>query len=127
MNSNPTNTSQNESTTPVIDDHSTTRQPPLERHVFQTIFLDHSPESRQFWTKGEIDSNEVILEKWWKQQSHRWQHYAGTVPWMGLINGKVSIAQVSIFQNVLTTLALQNHTQFAGAWTVLSKIILFVN
>ena len=29
------------------------------------------------------------MQKWWKQQSHRWQHYAGTVPWMGLINGKV--------------------------------------
>ncbi|KXN86077.1 hypothetical protein AN958_10553 [Leucoagaricus sp. SymC.cos] len=75
--------------------------PPLERHVFQTIFLDHAPSSRKFWTKDEIDPREVIMEKWWKQQSHRWQHYAGTVPWMGLINGRY-------------------HTQFAGAWTVLN-------
>jgi len=66
--------------------------PPPERHVFQTIFLDNTPESRKFWTKGEISQQEVIVEKWWKQQSHRWQHYAGTVPWMGLINGKVSLS-----------------------------------
>jgi len=66
--------------------------PPPDRHVFQTIFLDNTPESRKFWTKGEISQQEVIMEKWWKQQSHRWQHYAGTVPWMGLINGKVSLA-----------------------------------
>ncbi|KAG6879788.1 hypothetical protein C0992_011586 [Termitomyces sp. T32_za158] len=62
---------------------------PLEKHVFQTIFLDNSPESAYLWSKSEIDPKKIILEKWWKQQSHRWQHYAGTVPWMGLINGKV--------------------------------------
>ncbi|KAF9450049.1 FAD/NAD(P)-binding domain-containing protein [Macrolepiota fuliginosa MF-IS2] len=75
--------------------------PPLECHIFQTIFLDNAPESRRFWTKDDINPEEVIMEKWWKQQSHRWQHYAGTVPWMGLINGK-------------------RRTQFAGAWTVLN-------
>ncbi|KAG6873468.1 hypothetical protein C0995_015171 [Termitomyces sp. Mi166 len=62
---------------------------PLEKHVFQTIFLDNSPDSARLWSKDEIDPEKIILEKWWKQQSHRWQHYAGTVPWMGLINGKV--------------------------------------
>ncbi|EKM78905.1 hypothetical protein AGABI1DRAFT_129177 [Agaricus bisporus var. burnettii JB137-S8] len=87
--------------TSVVNDDSIPKRLPLERHVFQTIFLDHSLESRKFWTKGAINPDEVILEKWWKQQSHRWQHYAGTVPWMGLINGK-------------------NHTQFAGAWTVIN-------
>lgn len=67
----------------------------------------------------------MILEKWWKQQSHRWQHYAGTVPWMGLINGKVSISQVPLveYRKVLTMFAPQNHTQFAGAWTVISEFI----
>ncbi|KAF8625233.1 hypothetical protein AX17_006899 [Amanita inopinata Kibby_2008] len=74
---------------------------PLERHVFQTIFLNKEPESSKYWSKDEINPDEVIMQKWWKQQSHRWQHYAGTVPWMGLINGK-------------------NHTYFAGAWTVLN-------
>ncbi|KAF8648107.1 hypothetical protein AX16_006404 [Volvariella volvacea WC 439] len=64
--------------------------PPLEKHVFQTIFLDNSPESSKLWSKGEINPEKIIKEKWWKQQSHRWQHYAGTVPWMGLINGKVN-------------------------------------
>ncbi|KAK2459902.1 hypothetical protein APHAL10511_008102 [Amanita phalloides] len=74
---------------------------PLERHVFQTIFLNKEPESSQYWSKDEIDGKKIIMQKWWKQQSHRWQHYAGTVPWMGLINGK-------------------SHTYFAGAWTVLN-------
>ncbi|KAF9534035.1 FAD/NAD-P-binding domain-containing protein [Crepidotus variabilis] len=74
---------------------------PLENHVFQTIFLDKEPSSSQYWSKDEINADKVILEKWWKQQSHRWQHYAGTVPWMGLINGKY-------------------HTRFAGAWTILN-------
>ncbi|KAF7981558.1 hypothetical protein HWV62_33167 [Athelia sp. TMB] len=74
--------------------------PPLERHVFQTIFLDKE-DSSHLWSKDEVKPGEVILEKWWKQQSHRWQHYAGTVPWMMFINGK-------------------NHTQFAGAWTILN-------
>ncbi|KAF9500731.1 FAD/NAD(P)-binding domain-containing protein [Pleurotus eryngii] len=74
--------------------------PPLEDHVFQTIFLDKDG-SGGMWTKGEIDKEKVIGEKWWKQQSHRWQHYAGTVPWMMFLNGK-------------------RHTYFAGAWTILN-------
>ncbi|KAJ3503506.1 hypothetical protein NLJ89_g8401 [Agrocybe chaxingu] len=72
-----------------------------KKHVYQTIFLDRDPESSKLWSKGDINQDEIILEKWWKQQSHRWQHYAGTVPWMGLINGR-------------------RHTYFAGAWTVLN-------
>ena len=64
-----------------------TAEPPLENHVFQTIFLDRDGSS-QLWTADDIDSDKKIYEKWWKQQSHRWQHYAGTVPWMMFINGK---------------------------------------
>ncbi len=40
--------------------------PPLEDHVFQTIFLDKDG-SEGMWTKGEIDKEKVIAEKWWKQ------------------------------------------------------------
>ncbi|KZT71023.1 FAD/NAD(P)-binding domain-containing protein [Daedalea quercina L-15889] len=75
-------------------------EPPLEQHVFQTIFLDRDG-SQDLWTWEEINPEKKIYEKWWKQQSHRWQHYAGTVPWMMWINGK-------------------NHTYFAGAWSVLN-------
>ena len=64
-----------------------TPEPPLENHVFQTIFLDRDGSS-QLWTAEDIDKDKKIYEKWWKQQSHRWQHYAGTVPWMMFINGK---------------------------------------
>lgn len=48
-------------------------EPPLRKHVFQTIFLDKE-DSEHLWSRGEIDKGEVVLEKWWKQQSHRWQH-----------------------------------------------------
>lgn len=60
--------------------------PPAEDHVYQTIFLNK--DTSEHWTKDEIAEDKIILEKWWKQQSHRWQHYAGTVPWMWTINGK---------------------------------------
>ncbi|KAG8221447.1 hypothetical protein J3R82DRAFT_1643 [Butyriboletus roseoflavus] len=74
--------------------------PPLSSHVFQTIFLDRDGSSEK-WSRGEIKPENVICEKWWKQQSHRWQHYAGTVSWMMYINGK-------------------HHTSYAGAWTILN-------
>lgn len=60
--------------------------PPPENHVYQTIYLDKNASER--WTKDQVNPDKVILEKYWKQQSHRWQHYAGTVPWMWTINGK---------------------------------------
>lgn len=62
-------------------------EPPLEKHVFQTIFLDRDG-SQQLWTWNDIHPEKRIYEKWWKQQSHRWQHYAGVVPWMMWINGR---------------------------------------
>ncbi|KIM34211.1 hypothetical protein M408DRAFT_325676 [Serendipita vermifera MAFF 305830] len=68
--------------------------------VYQTIFLDKD-DSSHLWSESEIDPESIILKKWWKQQSHRWQHYGGTVPWMMWINGK-------------------NRTYFCGAWTVLN-------
>ncbi|KAI0743733.1 FAD/NAD(P)-binding domain-containing protein [Daedaleopsis nitida] len=75
-------------------------EPPLEKHVFQTIFLDRDG-SQDLWTWGDIKEENRIYEKWWKQQSHRWQHYAGVVPWMMFINGK-------------------HNTHYAGAWSVLN-------
>ena len=62
-------------------------EPPLESHVFQTIFLDRDG-SQDLWTWDDISKEKRIYEKWWKQQSHRWQHYAEVVPWMMFINGK---------------------------------------
>lgn len=74
--------------------------PPLENHVFQTIFLDRES-SEGLWSRDEIAKDKVVLEKWWKQQSHAWTHYAGTVPWMMFINGR-------------------NRTHYAGAWSILN-------
>lgn len=73
---------------------------PDPEHVYQTIFLDKD-DSSHLWTEDEINPNNIILKKWWKQQSHRWQHYGFTVPWMMWINGK-------------------NRTHYCGAWTVLN-------
>ncbi|KAL8293062.1 hypothetical protein RQP46_000756 [Phenoliferia psychrophenolica] len=84
-----------EDATSVVSDQ--TKEKP---HVYQTIFLDRDG-SREKWTNSEIDPSKVILVRWWKQQSHRWQHYGGTVPFMWLINGS-------------------NRTRFAGAWSVLN-------
>lgn len=83
-------TSDSTSATRVAQDAATGKKPEaqekeveLERHIFQTIFLDRDGSSHK-WSKEEIAGDKIILEKWWKQQSHRWQHYAGTVPWVRL-------------------------------------------
>jgi hypothetical protein len=60
--------------------------PSVENHVYQTIYLNKDMSEK--WTKEEVSKDKIILEKWWKQQSHRWQHYGGTVPWLWSINGK---------------------------------------
>ncbi|TIB17948.1 hypothetical protein E3P92_00940 [Wallemia ichthyophaga] len=73
--------------------------PVPKNHVYQTIYLDQDSSDR--WTKYQVNRDKIILEKWWKQQSHRFQHYAGTVPWLWTINGK-------------------NNTCFAGAYTLVN-------
>lgn len=40
--------------------------PPLEDHVFQTIFLDKDG-SEEKWSRIEIAKDKIIMEKWWKQ------------------------------------------------------------
>ncbi|KAL3462839.1 hypothetical protein BJX64DRAFT_137042 [Aspergillus heterothallicus] len=72
---------------------------PQGRHVYQTIFLDK--ERSDLWTKGSINQDEMIGEKWWHQFGHRWQHYLRVVPGMMFVNGK-------------------NSTLFAGAWTLVN-------
>lgn len=75
------------------------KDPPVKNHVFQTIFLNKDLSSK--WTRDEISKDKIILEKWWKQQSHRWTHYAYVVPWLWLINGA-------------------NHTNYCGGWTLVN-------
>ncbi|CAO1613803.1 unnamed protein product [Parajaminaea phylloscopi] len=78
------------------------KEPPYDHHVFQTIYLNQ--EMSDWWTKDEVREDKVILQKWWKQQSHRWQLYAFTVPWLWTINQANS----------------GTHTQFAGGWTLVN-------
>lgn len=71
--------------------------PPLNQHVFQTIFLND--QQKHLWTWNDIDESKIIGRKWWHQFGHRWQHYLRVVPGMMLINGK-------------------NRTHYAGSWTM---------
>ncbi|KZP19954.1 hypothetical protein FIBSPDRAFT_932552 [Athelia psychrophila] len=52
--------------------------PPLERHVFQRIFLDKG-NSRHLWSNDEINPGEGISQKRRKQQSHWSQRYGVTL------------------------------------------------
>jgi len=72
---------------------------PIERHVFQTIFLDKKDERQ--WTRAEIDKEKIIAENWWHQLCHGWTHYAFVVPWLSFINGTNSIT-------------------YAGSWTLVN-------
>jgi len=86
-----------------------------QSHVYQTIFLDKDW-SGKLWTKDEIKQDLIIGEKWWKQQSHRWQHYARVVPWMSLINGTRGTWCTVSFPNSYNTLLIC-YRSYAGAWT----------
>ena len=88
-------------------------EPPLEKHVFQTIFLDRDG-SQDLWTLGEISQEKRIYEKWWKQQSHRWQHYATVVPFMMFINGKQNTQYVL---DLIQPAHVLIHLSYAGAWS----------
>ncbi len=58
------------------------------RAVEDHVFPNHFPQQGALvqMTRDEISKDKIILEKWWKQQSHRWTHYAYVVPWLWLIN-----------------------------------------
>lgn len=73
---------------------------PLDKHVFQTIFLND--QQKHLWTWNDIDTSKIIGRKWWHQFGHRWQHYLLVVPGMMFING-------------------QNRTLYAGSWTMVAS------
>ena len=54
-------------------------------YIYQTIFLNKLESEK--WTKNEIKKEKVLLEKWWRQMSHTWRHYATFVPFQWLIQG----------------------------------------
>ena len=72
---------------------------PFDQHVFQSIFLDKT--QSHMWTWNDIDTDKIILRKWWHQLGHRWQHYVRVVPGMMWIQGK-------------------NRTLFAGSWNLVN-------
>lgn len=72
----------------------------FENHVFQTIFLNQSRDSR-LWSINEIDTTKIIRKDWWHQLCHSLSHYVLVVPWVWLLQGR-------------------QHTRFAGSWTVVN-------
>ena len=49
-------------------------------NIFQTIYLNKL-ESDQ-WSVDKLDKKKVVLERWWRQFAHVWQHFLFTVPLM---------------------------------------------
>ncbi len=61
-------------------------QPQIARPIYQTIFLDDG--RRTLWTDAAITSDKILLTKKWRQFSHTWRHFAFTVPFMRLLQGR---------------------------------------
>ncbi|ESK93396.1 flavin-containing amine oxidasedehydrogenase [Moniliophthora roreri MCA 2997] len=72
---------------------------PLDKHIFQTIFLNKKHE--ETWSKQEIAPDKIIAENWWHQLCHSYTHYLFVVPLLFLLNGK-------------------KRTTFAGSWTLVN-------
>jgi len=54
-------------------------------YVFQTIFLNKEDQDK--CTKSEIRKDKIQLEKWWRQMSHAWTHFAKWIPYQRFIQG----------------------------------------
>jgi predicted NAD/FAD-binding protein len=52
-------------------------------NIFQTIFLNKLQSDK--WTVEKIDKNKILLERWWRQFAHIWQHFLFTVPLMRFV------------------------------------------
>lgn len=74
---------------------------PLDRHIFQTIFLNRSRD-HHLWTDSEIDRTKILRRDEWHQLCHAWTHYVLVVPWLWLLQGG------------------RRRTRFAGSWTVVN-------
>ncbi|KAJ3782038.1 FAD/NAD(P)-binding domain-containing protein [Lentinula aff. detonsa] len=76
---------------------------PLEKHVFQTIFLNNKHVDT--WSKNEIRPEKIIAENWWHQLCHSYAHYLFVVPFLFCLNRVRSH---------------RYHTRFAGSWTLVN-------
>ncbi|UJR08567.1 hypothetical protein I4U23_012826 [Adineta vaga] len=52
-------------------------------NVFQTIFLNKLESNK--WTVNKMNKKKILLERWWRQFAHVWQHFLFTVPLMRFI------------------------------------------
>jgi predicted NAD/FAD-binding protein len=82
----------------------TNYQPQLfnsETNIFQTIFLDKNQSEK--WTKSQIGKDKILIEKWWKQFSHTWKHFASVIPFVRFIEG-----------------SYHNSTWYCGSYTLMN-------
>ncbi|XP_064642608.1 uncharacterized protein LOC135496939 [Lineus longissimus] len=70
---------------------------PNDRNIFQTIFLDKR--DRAIWTEQDISKDKILCEKWWRQMTHTWRHFASVPPLVRFIQGT-------------------KHTWYCGSWTL---------
>jgi len=70
----------------VVDTTATTPSP---SPIYQSIFLDKDS-CESTWTWKGIDPAKVLLVKWWRQFSHEVSHFSRVVPFIRLIQGKLT-------------------------------------
>ncbi|THV01700.1 FAD/NAD(P)-binding domain-containing protein [Dendrothele bispora CBS 962.96] len=75
---------------------------PLERRVFQTIFLNKKDE--EGWSMEEIRKDKIIATNWWHQLCHSYTHYLFVVPFLFLLQNP----------------GRKSHTTYAGSWTIVN-------
>lgn len=56
------------------------------RRIFQSIFLN--AKERAKWTRDEIDTDKILLTKWWRQFAHTVNHFTRSVPFWRFVQGR---------------------------------------
>jgi predicted NAD/FAD-binding protein len=59
------------------------RQQYPHSNIFQTLFLNKLESNK--WNIDKLDKKKILLERWWRQFAHVWQHFLFTVPLMRFI------------------------------------------
>jgi len=72
-----------------------------DRIIYQTIFLNDELRDRH-WTINQISKDKILLETWWRQFCHRWEHFAMVLPVVNRAQGT------------------KGTTFYAGSWTMVN-------
>jgi predicted NAD/FAD-binding protein len=55
-------------------------------NIFQTIYLNKLQSN--LWTVEQLNKKKIVLERWWRQFAHVWQHFLFTVPLMRFVQNE---------------------------------------